>query len=272
MKNPALPIDHLQPDFVIDDGFGDLVITIPWRVDRSYSLKLTKYLPLLQRGRAAFFLPIVVGGDGTLHPATASGLARVGVDLLRFRLETAQILLWHHAQTALAYAKLSTDGSLPRPEARPGCSAAPHEQHRARTVGDIPTPRLQTPRSPSVEVVDEPPGAPRPRAGTPRVWQTGHAAPARPRTEEEVPLGATCTDAPEDPAEFRRSRGPSPPPLSQALQDEPSSAQDKEPPPKQLPPIFKLVGTRVETPRKDVFYPFKKIGPPAPVPAQPGKD
>ena len=272
VKNPALPIDHLQPDFVIDDGFGDLVITVPWRVDRSYSLKLTKYLPLLQRGRAAFFLPIVVGGDGTLHPATASGLARVGVDLLRFRLETAQILLWHHAQTALAYAKLSTDGSLPRPEARPGCSATPHEQHRARTVGDIPTPRLQTPRSPSVEVVDEPPGAPRPRAGTPRVWQTGHAAPVGPYADEDDPLSLACAGAPEDLAEFRRSRGPSPPPLSQALQDEPSSTQDKEPPPKQLPPIFKLVGTRVETPRKDVFYPFKKIGPPAPVPAQPGKD
>lgn len=112
-KNASLPIDHLQPDFVIEDGFGDLVVTVPWRVDRSYSLKLSKYCPLIQQGRAAFFLPIVVGGDGTLHPSTAKGLARLGVDLLRFRQEAAQILLWHYAQTALAYASLPIDAPCP---------------------------------------------------------------------------------------------------------------------------------------------------------------
>lgn len=65
--------------------------------------------------------------------------------------------------------------------------------HRVRMVGDFPTPQLQTP---SVEVVDSPPEAPRPRVGTPTALLTVHAAPARPRTEEEAPPSATCTDAP----------------------------------------------------------------------------
>ncbi|ESU38294.1 Reverse transcriptase, partial [Giardia duodenalis] len=45
-RNPAVPVDRLQPDFVI----GDLVVAVPWRLERSYALKMGKYLPLLQSG------------------------------------------------------------------------------------------------------------------------------------------------------------------------------------------------------------------------------
>lgn len=41
-RNPAVPVDHLQPDFVI----GDLVVAVPWRLERSYVLKMGKYRPL----------------------------------------------------------------------------------------------------------------------------------------------------------------------------------------------------------------------------------
>ncbi|ESU40014.1 Hypothetical protein GSB_154589 [Giardia duodenalis] len=183
VKNAALPIGHLQPDFVIDDGFGDLVITVPWRVDRSYSLKLTKYLPLLQRGRAAFFLPIVVGGDGTLHPATASGSICCASD---WRLR-------RYCSGTMLRLPLRTPNSLPMALCPVQRQAPAALLHRVRMVGDFPTPQLQTP---SVEVVDSPPEAPRPRAGTPTALPTAHAAPVRPRTEEEAPPSATCTDAP----------------------------------------------------------------------------
>ena len=265
-KNASLPIDHLQPDFVIEDGFGDLVVTVPWRVDRSYSLKLSKYCLLIQQGRAAFFLPIVVGGDGTLHPSTAKGLARLGVDLLRFRQEAAQILLWHYAQTALAYASLPIDAPLPCQAVGPNPPTASREQPTTRVVESIPTPRLRTPRSPSVEVVDR---APIDRPSSPATLDG-------PSTDEESALGWVCTDTLEDPTGFQRSRGPSPPPLSQALQDEPPPVRTEEPPPKRLPPIFKFVGVRGEPPKKGSFYPFKKIGPPSSgsgsMPVQPQRD
>ena len=38
-RNPAVPVDHLQPDLIVGSGFGDLVVTVPWRMERSYALK-----------------------------------------------------------------------------------------------------------------------------------------------------------------------------------------------------------------------------------------
>lgn len=247
-KNPAVPIDHLQPDFVIGDGFGDLVVAVPWRVERSYALKMTKYLPLLQSGRAAHFLPIVVGADGTLHPSTAAGLARLGVDLLRFKQEVALVLLWHHDQTAAAYASLPFGGSDPAPgsvfDHPPGRQQAPAADR------SLPTPVLRSP-SPSVEVMDCGAVEPSPQADAPGL------------DAAEPSEAHSCADpaTPRDHSDFQRSRAPSPPSLDEVLSKELPPVPPREPVVKQRPPIFKFVGTGTAPTRQDRFYPFKKLDP-----------
>ncbi|ESU40182.1 Reverse transcriptase/endonuclease, partial [Giardia duodenalis] len=259
VKNVALPIGHLQPDFVVDDGFGDLVVTVPWRVDRSYSLKLTKYLPLLQQGRAAFFLPIVVGGDGTLHPATASGLARIGVDLLRFRQGVAQILLWHYAQTAQAFASLSLSDP---PRLAAAQAVAPGDQGVPTTHEAPHAPRPPSPSpSPSVEIVAEE------RPHTPRRVEEGaagrgtHAKCLHPRAWRAPAPAPPAPLPPEDPSEpFVCSRAPSPPPLGdEGHAAHRPGAPGAEPQLKALPPIFRRVDGPAAPPSKDSFYPFKKL-------------
>lgn len=247
-RNPAVPTDHLQPDFVVGDGFGDLVVAVPWRVERSYALKMTKYLPLLQSGRAAHFLPIVVGADGTLHPSTASGLARLGVDLLRFTQEVAIILLWHYDQTAAAYASLPPGEPNPPPSTASGHSARRQPTPMATCLPF--TPPLRSP-SLSVEIVDGRGAGPLRQAGPPA-----------PDTDE---ASGTRSDAGQtilgDPSDFQRSGAPSPSPLDEASPAGPPAVLPAEPAAKQLPPIFKFIGTGVSPARQDKFYPFRKLDP-----------
>ena len=258
-RNPAVPVDRLQPDFVIGDGFGDLVVAVPWRLERSYALKMRKYLPLLQSGRAAHFLPIVVGGDGTLHPASAAGLAKLGVDLLRFKQEAAQVILWHYAQTAQAFASLS----LSDPPRQAAAQAVTPGVHGVPSVHEAPhAPRPPSPSpSPSVEIVAEerlctPQRAEEGAAGRgthtkcfhPRAWRAPAPAPPAPA-------------APEEPSEpFVCSRAPSPPPLGDGEQaSQQPGTPEAEPQLKALPPIFRRVDAGQRPPASDPFCPFKRI-------------
>ena len=258
-RNPAVPVDRLQPDFVIGDGFGDLVVAVPWRLERSYALKMGKYLPLLQSGRAAHFLPIVVGGDGTLHPASAAGLAKLGVDLLRFKQEAAQVILWHYAQTALAFASLPVDAPPGQAAAQ---VAAPAGHGAPRTGGSplVPGPPSPSP-SPSVEIVAEERPHPSRRAEEEAAGRGTHVKCLHPRAwrvPAPVPPAPPLPGEPSEP--FVCSRAPSPPPL----EDEGHAAQqlgtsEAEPLPKTLPPIFRRVDAGQRPPAGDPFCPFKRI-------------
>ncbi|ESU45216.1 Reverse transcriptase [Giardia duodenalis] len=134
--NPAVPVDHLQPDLAI----GDLVVAVPWRLEKSYTLKLTKYRPLVAAGRASHILPVVVGADGSLHPESAAGLAHAGVDLLKFLHEAALAILWHHTHSATAFAALTM------PEASSTIQEAQGDP--SRRVPAAPPPPVQHPSSP----------------------------------------------------------------------------------------------------------------------------
>ena len=67
-KNTAIPIDHLQPDFIIEDGFADLVIAVPWRVPMSYAMEELEVPAPHKTGQSLAFLPIVIGPDGDDPP------------------------------------------------------------------------------------------------------------------------------------------------------------------------------------------------------------
>lgn len=98
-QNAAIPVDHLQPDLIIGSGFGDLVVSVPWRLERSFALKMAKYKPLVTAGRASHILPVVIGTDGSIHQESATGLAYAGVDVPRFLQEAALAILWHYSQS-----------------------------------------------------------------------------------------------------------------------------------------------------------------------------
>ncbi|ESU45217.1 Reverse transcriptase [Giardia duodenalis] len=206
-RNPAIPTDHLQPDLIVGSGFGDLVVTVPWRMERSYALKAAKYRPLVLQGRASHILPIVVGTDGTLHPLSAAGLAYAGVDLHRFAQAAAQIILWHFSQSARLFLELRVGGGRPAGAPPPGpvtaqeaapaghrapsaCPAAPQslalgrDRRRGggRRPGDacqvLPPPRLACPctcRAGGALRVLEGPVAPAPRGRGVRHAAAGHA-------------------------------------------------------------------------------------------------
>ena len=258
-RNPAVPVDRLQPDFVIGDGFGDLVVAVPWRLERSYALKMGKYLPLLQSGRAAHFLPIVVGGDGTLHPASAAGLAKLGVDLLRFKQEAAQVILWHYAQTALAFASLPVDAPPGQAAAQ---VAAPAGHGAPRTGGSplVPGPPSPSP-SPSVEIVAEERPHPSRRAEEEAAGRGTHVKCLHPRAwrvPAPVPPAPPLPGEPSEP--FVCSRAPSPPPLEDGEQaPQQPGTPEAEPRRKALPPIFRRVDAGQRPPAGDPFCPFKRI-------------
>ncbi|KAE8301202.1 putative Reverse transcriptase/endonuclease [Giardia duodenalis] len=249
VRNPTIPVDHLQPDLVIGGGFGDLVVTVPWRLERSYALKAAKYRPLVLQGRAAHILPVVVGADGVLHHLSAAGLAFAGVDLARFMQEAAQVILWHYRLSALLYAGLRVERPVHRPA--PAVSLPEPAPNEARATPPTPlTPAMWSPgTSPSVEIMADlsqhPDAAVPPPWGPAEVsssitWGTDH--PAQP-------------DANERPDPFMCSRAPSPPPLDD---DSPDDAGAPEPVHKALPSFFKRVGPpKPHAP--DGFYPFKRI-------------
>ena len=267
MKNSALPINHLKPDLIIEDGFGDLVITVPWRIETSYSLKMTKYIPLIQQGKAAFFLPIVVGGDGTMHPSSAAGLARAGVDLYRFKQEVSQILMWHYTQTAIAYANLPPepveephDLNLALLESTqkgpPVCNGQPPKL----STSYVPTPGLYSMSSPSVEMLEV-------SSTIPKHTHTHHAEvsshPQR-RTNifrDDTPPPFQSDDNDDDPFSFQRSRAPSPLPCTPPPQSDQSTRQELEPTCKTLPSFFKT-NRRNSLPATEPRYTlFKKRNP-----------
>ena len=258
-RNPAVPVDRLQPDFVIGDGFGDLVVAVPWRLERSYALKMGKYLPLLQSGRAAHFLPIVVGGDGTLHPASAAGLAKLGVDLLRFKQEAAQVILWHYAQTAQAFASLSLSDP-PRQAAAQAVTPGDHGVPPVHGASHAPRPPSPSP-SPSVEIVaEERLSRPR-RAGEGTAGRGTHTKCFHPRAWRAPAPAPPAPAAPEEPSEpFVCSRAPSPPPLGdEGCATQQPGAPGAEPQLKALPPIFRRIEGPAAPPNKDSFYPFKRL-------------
>lgn len=233
MKYSALPINHLQPDLIIEDGFGDVVVAAPWRVEFQYKAKMTKYIPLQLQGRAAFFLPVVIGGDGTLHPSTASGLARLGVDLLKFRQGVSEILLWHFEQTAMAYARLPIDAPLPPPAV-----------HVAKAPSPCSPPLEQVNESPEIPVLRQFVRLP------PKIHQ--EAAPLcspqrRPEPARECCPPEDCAPAPARRMHLSPRKARPPTPLSELshLSDlVTSSTVVGEPLPKHRPPIFKRIPTR----------------------------
>lgn len=276
--NPAVPVDHLQPDLTLGDGFGDLVVTVPWRVEKSYALKLAKYRPLVSAGRASHILPVVIGSDGTLHPESAAGLAHAGVDLLKFLHEAALIILWHLTHSATAFAALTVPS---------------HSHTAAETRGDpllpisgAPLPPAQQPSLPepssALSLAMRAPGSAlnRPGASGARPRASSLCAPAdacpaaahEPSSSPSVELFQPPSRAdppdplapglPDDPGSFRRSRAPSPPPLDDCSQGEPPPDQAAEPPPKSRPPIFKRIDAGAAPGKAGAFYPFKRVRPP----------
>lgn len=271
--NPAVPIDHLQPDLAIGEGFGDLVVAAPWRVEKSYALKLAKYRPLVAAGRASHILPVVVGADGSIHPESAAGLAHAGVDLRRFLHEAALAILWHHTHSATAFAALTM------PEA--GGAAQDAREDLPRRAPAAPPPAVQQASAP--DLCRAPPqtqggagrgsschgaSAPRPRAPACAACSPlPPAAACEPSSSPSVeiilpdrpsPPDHTASSLPDDPWSFQRSRAPSPPPLDEE-ERAPQLPAVAEPLLKALPPIFKRVDAPAGPAKRDDFCPFKKV-------------
>lgn len=250
-KNAAIPIDHLQPDLIIGNGFADLVVTVPWRIEKSYALKMAKYRPLIQRGRAAFFLPIVISTDGTIHPISAIELSRAGVDLMRFKLETAHIILWHYTRSAIEYTSLGSTKSLPSkpheprtneqiPEKPNPSQADPSTCHTNPTV-QVRTPALPSSNpSPSVEILTAPSTDSWKRAKAELLRLGASSTPRRNDTQVDKQDPATNNVALEAPQDFQVSRAPSPV-LTYTSQEPiyPSDRTLEEPRCKQLSPPSK---------------------------------
>ena len=265
-RNPAIPTDHLQPDLIVGSGFGDLVVTVPWRMERSYALKAAKYRPLVLQGRASHILPIVVGTDGTLHPLSAAGLAYAGVDLHRFAQAAAQIILWHFGQSARLFLELRVGGEGPAgapplgPATAQGAAPAGHGAPRAGRSPLVPDPPRPS-CSPSVEIVAEerpctPQRAEEGVAGRGTHVKHSHSDAWRaPAPAPPAPL------PPEEPSEpFVCSRAPSPPPLEDGEQaSQQPGTSEAEPRRKALPPIFRRVDAGQRPPAGDPFCPFKRI-------------
>lgn len=238
--NAAVPVDHLQPDLIIGDGYGDLVLTVPWRVERSFALKLAKYKPLVDAGRARHILPVVLGTDGTIHPTSAVGLASAGVDVPRFLQEAALVILWHYTQSAISYSALSAPKASPIAAAVQGAPLAP--------------------------ACKDPPSAPQCPADAPAAAITEaaglctHALPASPSVELMLSFEVSNAPSPgsylpEPSSETHTAESSTPTPAAA----DPPGAPTVEPARKQRPPIFKYVGARAAPAREDKPYPFRKV-------------
>lgn len=147
VKNPAIPIDGLQPDLIMGNAYADMAVVVPWRLDKAYAIKENKYKPLVLSGRASSFIPIIVGSDGTIHPLSALELSKAGVDMMRFKMEAAQVILWHFDRTAAAYALLANGASrqpvpaaCPRAMAPPSAAASKMTDQAIQSSGPEPTP------------------------------------------------------------------------------------------------------------------------------------
>ncbi|EFO65688.1 Reverse transcriptase/endonuclease [Giardia lamblia P15] len=288
--NASIPINHLQPDLILGDGYGDLVVTVPWRVEKSYALKMAKYKPLIDAGRAAHILPVVIGTDGTVHPESAAGLVRAGVDLPKFLQEAASVILWHYTQSAVAFSALGAPAPPPAPvPAREDLPAAtppagpdcPPQPPPPGTLSLAPPVSRADPSSRGPIVLQSRLNAPRMQHSTPchdactplSITPTGlglpsgQAPPEPPSVEVLSISGHPCVHTPSAPDTsessscFQRSRAPSPPPLDETCLD---GAPAAEPTTKALPSIFKRVAMKPAMLRADGFYPFKRIAPPPP--------
>lgn len=249
-------------------------------------LKMTKYMPLVRQGRARFFLPIVIGSDGTIHPTTSLELSRYGVDMIKFKQEVAHILLWHYSKSAVAYANLPYNKEEhPKPLSKQPVATIPNHfaiktSETARTTVPVTAPNPPAPRStshsPSIEIVPMPQPHSRKlgRAEMTRVrdQNTHEGTSANTFTLNEVHI----TDVLNEISDFVRSRTPSPSPLPKVASP-PTSAAAQEPDHKALPSFFKrldkantaanaskpsifkrLADPPVQTQEKK-FYPFKRL-------------
>ena len=275
--NPAVPIDHLQPDLTLGDGFGDLVVTVPWRVEKSYALKLAKYRPLVSAGRASHILPVVIGSDGTLHPESAAGLAHAGVDLLKFLHEAALIILWHLTHSAAAFSALTAPGSSHMASETRGDPLLPIS---GALLPPMRQPSLPDPSS-ALSLASRAPGsalnrpdASNARPRVPALRVPSDACPAATSEPSRSPsvelfqpsdrpdlLDSLAPSLLDDPESFQRSLAPSPPPLDDSPQDGPPTDQAAEPLPKSWPPIFKRIDTGAVPGKGGAFYPFKRVCP-----------
>ncbi|EFO65686.1 Reverse transcriptase/endonuclease, putative [Giardia lamblia P15] len=274
--NAAIPINHLQPDLIVGDGYGDLVITVPWRVERSFALKLAKYKPLIAAGRARHILPVVIGTDGTIHPKTAAGLTSAGVDLPRFLHETALAILWHYTQSALSYSALAAPNTYPAAATTPNIPLAPAPAVTVGPVSHAPAPgslpgRLHDPADTHtlrcIETAGRQASSPAPNHDPIcRNSPNSSVLASLVSPSLELMLSFEVSNAPspgstvlEPPSEARMSEGPSPMPPAATNRAGPPDTQAAEPVQKQLPPIFRYVGTRAAPAGGDRFYPFKRV-------------
>lgn len=194
---------------------------------------MNKYRPLVQSGKAAFFLPIVIGSDGTIHHTTALELSRAGVDLISFKLEIAHILLWHFSSTARAFASLTSSNQLPT-KVKP---------QRPETLSTelVPTPIMRSQElSPSVEILSAPTSEPLKAAKAELLRLGVSSLPPRKHSTDRQSVEIIIPESSESETTFRRSRAPSP-----HWPDDPPSnthmevCSPTEPSRKVLPPFFK---------------------------------
>lgn len=268
--NASIPINHLQPDLILGDGYGDLVIAVPWRVEKSYHLKMAKYRPLITANRAKHILPIVLGTDGTIHPKSAVGLRNAGVNLHKFLRDAASIILWHYTYSAAAYAELRppTQTSQAIHSAPAPLFTPPDAQQLAQQQRNTRAPFI-IPRPLSGSQANQPLRQPAEGArahdtctdvkqsiGTTQVLlklnepkvEAGHNQDASPSVElitaSNLTMGHTQSIAPNlgEPSEFERSRGLSPPPLEETYLMEKGPVREDEPTPTSIRP--KVTGLR----------------------------
>ena len=185
--------------------------------------------------------------------------AKLGVDLLRFKQEAAQVILWHYAQTAQAFASLSLSDP-PRLAAAQAVAPVEHKPPVASGSAHAPRPPSPSP-SPSVEIVAEERPHPSRRVEEGAAGRGTHVKCFHPRAWRAPAPVPPAPLPPEEPSEpFVCSRAPSPPPLEDGEQayQQPGTSE-AEPGRKALPPIFRRIEGPAAPPDKDSFYPFKRL-------------